>query len=309
MRNRKKRIRKEAPITEKKRTISKDTDRKSEEYCFIRIFISITLFSETKRRRQSGLFFACTRCTLSVMTIFLYNFFHRETNDKTEGGLVSIPRPRRVSGQLHKRSSMKRGYLFPVIGLPETEDFSLRNILVRTQFRETSFEHQDVSLQVLANILWCGYGTFVDRSRQNCRTVPSLGERYSLGVYVFLFEQLDTCRPGLYRYDTLRHCLEPLLLKVFTLYERQMFAPAEWPVATRIFVCLTISFPLSTEGYGSRGYRYGLFEAGHVAQNMILAAAEAGKTFVPLEGIHEGEIEMTLGLNTDEERILSAWCL
>lgn len=240
------------------------------------------------------------------MAVFLYNFFHRETNDKTEGGLVGMPRL--ASGRFRKRGSARQASLLPPINLPEVESVFARNILARARFYETSLQHQDVDLQTLANILQCGYGTMGKR-RQNHRTVPSLGGRYPLGIYVFLFEPLEACRPGLYRYDESGHRLELLQLKLFSAYEKQSFAPAEWPMATRALVCLTSFFPLSIEGYGSRGYRYSLFEAGHAGQNMVLAAGEADKTLIPLEGIHEEKIEGILGVNTEEERVLSAWCL
>lgn len=237
------------------------------------------------------------------MGIFLYNFFHRETNDKTEKGLVGIPR--RTLGNLRKHDSVKRGRLFPPTDLPAATGFFPKQLLSRSRFREVSFERQEIDLQVLANILQCGYG-LVEGQR---RTVPSLGERYSLGVYLFFFDQIGTCRPGLYWYNVSRHRLELLLLRVFSHYERQLFSSAGWPVETRVFICLTMFFPLSVEGYGSRGYRYGLLEAGHVGQNMLLAAIEAGKKLLPLEGIREEAIEMVLGLNTEEERAVSAWCL
>lgn len=258
------------------------------------------------KKTKKGLSLTFIRCILSIMAIFLHNFFHRETNDKTEGGLVGIPR--RVSGRFRKRGSVRQTSLFPPIDLPEADSVFARNILVRGRFHEASLEHQDVDLRTLANILRCGYGT-LDGQQQHRRTVPSLGERYPLGVYVFLFEPLGVCRPGLYRYDVSGHRLEPLQLKLFSAYERQSFAPAEWPLAARVLICLTIFFPLSVEGYGSRGYRYRLFEAGHAGQNMVLAAGEADKTLIPLEGIHEGKIEGILGVNTEEERVLSAWCL
>lgn len=240
------------------------------------------------------------------MPIFLYNFFHRETNDKTEGNQLSIPRHDAYRFQKHPRARSSR--IFPSVNLPEVKDSFVRDILSQSQFHETLPERQTVNLQVLANILLCGYGVLRKSSQQH-RTVPSLGGRYPIGMYVFLFEQLGACRPGLYWYNASEHQLELLVLKFFSLHERRIFAPLEWPVATRVLICLTLFLPLSIEGYGSRGYRYSLFEAGHIAQNMILAGAELGKRCIPLEGISEWEIESTLGLNTDEERVLSAWCL
>ena len=240
------------------------------------------------------------------MVFFLYNFFHRETNDKTEKGLVSIPR--HAPDRFRKHGLNNRASLFRPVNLQEVEGFFARSVLTHSQLHATSLAYQDIELRVLGNILQCGYG-MLDRLKQNKRAVPSYGKCHSLGIYVFLFEQIGICRPGIYQYNMLQHCLEPLLLKVISSFERQRFTLSEWPMATRVAVCLTVLFPLSIDGYGSRGYRYSLFEAGHVAQNMILAAAEFGKIFLPLEEVCEEEVERVLELDTDEERVLSVWCL
>lgn len=240
------------------------------------------------------------------MATFLSNFFHRRTNDKTDGGAISLPRP--PFRQLLKSPRARHSFdCFPAVVLPEASGDGLKNLLSQNQFEESRLEHQEMSLRELACILQCGYGVLDRRTKQ--RPLPSLSLHYPLGIYVFLFEPLDACAPGLYWYDVSQHRLEPVSLKLFSLYERQMFAPAEWPLSARILICLTIFFPSATEDYGSRGYRYALFEAGHLAQNMLLAGLSMKKRLIPLEGVREEEIERTLGVNMSEERVLSAWCL
>lgn len=240
------------------------------------------------------------------MAIFLYHFFHRKTNDKTEGGNISVPRYSTDRSGTSRRIRQRTSLFSPVI-LPKSRGNFFGEVLAQSHFEQDELVHQDLNVQELSDILQCGYGALDQHG--NRRTVPSLGARYPIGVYVFLFEPLEGCPPGLYQYDAVQHRLDLLVRKVFSLYDRQIFSPSEWPLASRLLICLTISFPVATENYGSRGYRYGLFEAGHVAQNMLLAGMGMKKKLIPVEGICEEEIERTIGLNTSEERVLSAWCL
>ena len=47
--------------------------------------------------------------------------------------------------------------------------------------------------------------------------------------------------------------------------------------------------------YGARAYRFVLLEAGHVAQNVLLAAAALGLAAVPLGGFYDREVDAVLG--------------
>ena len=67
---------------------------------------------------------------------------------------------------------------------------------------------------------------------------------------------------------------------------------------------MTGLFKRTTSKYGSRGYRFVLLEAGHVAQNMLLAGTEKGVNLIPVGGTNENVIEGMMGLGTLEERIV-----
>jgi SagB-type dehydrogenase family enzyme len=58
--------------------------------------------------------------------------------------------------------------------------------------------------------------------------------------------------------------------------------------------------------YGDRGYRYLLLEAGHAAQNLNLAAVEAGLGCCNLGGFFDEELAGLLLVDTEEEMPLYA---
>jgi SagB-type dehydrogenase family enzyme len=56
--------------------------------------------------------------------------------------------------------------------------------------------------------------------------------------------------------------------------------------------------------YGLRGYRFALLEAGHVGQNLVLAATGLGLGAVPLGGYYDRPTDELLGLDGVNESTL-----
>ncbi len=243
------------------------------------------------------------------MYTFLSHFFHRETNDKTERGRVNVPQS--IPAGSPNDSPRKYSPLFPSLPFSETSGILLDDILplIGLDVEGSLVPQSKIDWSVLSYILRCGYGFAPQREGSRHRTVPSLGRQYSLEIYVFIFEPLGACAVGLYRMNPREGRLEPIQLRLFPLHERRWFVPVGWPPESRVLIVVTSVFPPVQEVYGSRGYRYSLLEAGHVGQNMLLAASEKGIRLMPLEGIHEEEIEDAIGLNKSRERLVSAWCL
>jgi SagB-type dehydrogenase family enzyme len=58
--------------------------------------------------------------------------------------------------------------------------------------------------------------------------------------------------------------------------------------------------------YGLRGYRFALLEAGHVAQNVLLAATALGLAAVPLGAFYDRRTDTFLALDGVNESTLYA---
>jgi SagB-type dehydrogenase family enzyme len=143
-----------------------------------------------------------------------------------------------------------------------------------------------------------------EKGRKENRTVPSAGKRYPLEIYLFLFRDIDGCRQGIYHYGVKNHALEPVVFEKFSQEDILSFSPYEWLKDTNGMICITSIFDRMINKYGSRGYRYILLEAGHVAQNMLLAGTEDGINIIPIGAVNEEEVEKKIGLNTGDERVI-----
>jgi len=241
------------------------------------------------------------------MFFFLHSFFHNETNDRTEKGLVRIPLDSSLWPEKWKTIEYKHYLLIKEVELPPTNGFLFNTFLKKRRSNTRFYKNKNLTLKKIAYILLCGYGLQKNPDypeQEEHRTVPSAGKRYPLEIYIILFKKIDGCRPGAYHYNVKNHTLEPMFLKHFSREELKSFSPMEWIEDANGMICIGSVFHRSVDKYGSRAYRFILLEAGHSAQNMILAGTEDDINMVPLGGIREDNIEKALGLNIANERIV-----
>jgi SagB-type dehydrogenase family enzyme len=82
--------------------------------------------------------------------------------------------------------------------------------------------------------------------------------------------------------------------------EREMLAGAA------ALVCLTGCFPRHERKYGEGGYRMLVAEAGHISQNLVLAATALGLSARPFGGVFDDVLNSALGLEGPDEQFLLA---
>lgn len=132
-------------------------------------------------------------------------------------------------------------------------------------------------------LLWCAAGRLAEDGKSR-RTFPSAGGLESTTAY---WVSAGSAIPkGTWRYDPAPHALTrvggsgPADLAPRLLVPG---APAEWPA----LMILTFTTGPLLKKYGERGYRFGLLECGHAAQNALLAATGLRLGSVPIGGFHD----------------------
>jgi SagB-type dehydrogenase family enzyme len=107
--------------------------------------------------------------------------------------------------------------------------------------------------------------------------------------------------PGVHHYDPFDHVLERLDARGVVAD----LAAAVWderPIASASAALITTAvFPRIQLKYGQRGYRFALLEAGHVAQNVLVAAAALGVQALPYGGFYDRSIDALLGVDGVDE--------
>ena len=191
---------------------------------------------------------------------------------------------------------------YPVIPLP-LERTRLNLSVEEAITRRTTARNMapvPIRLEDAATLLYCAYGI----TRQNIgtnfprpfRTVPSGGALYPLELF-FYSEHVQGLAPGIYYYNPTVNALS----RVREGNESQRLAGVlvqpELVEQASMIVFITALFERSTFKYGDRGYRFVLLEAGHVAQNLNLAAVGLGLSCVNLGGFFDRRADDLLDLD------------
>jgi SagB-type dehydrogenase family enzyme len=183
--------------------------------------------------------------------------------------------------------------------------------VLRRRRSARSFAAVPLTERQLSALLFAGYGVTGrlglpdEPLEQPLRTAPSGGALYPLDLYVAA-QRTSGLDPGLYHFDPLSHALE------------QLGAPPDLASASpyadlvaeaAVVLLVAAAFWRSRFKYGLRGYRFTLLEAGHVAQNVLLAATALDLGAVVLGGFYDGRVDQALGLDGVDESTLIAICI
>jgi SagB-type dehydrogenase family enzyme len=168
-----------------------------------------------------------------------------------------------------------------VLDLPAIASLSIPPMDLRTAIERRrsirSYARAPLSLEDLTFLLWCTQGVqHRAGDAATFRTVPSAGARHAFETYL-LVNDVTTLEPGLYRYLALSHRLQHLRSDP-TLHIQVAHACLDQQFIMRCAVVfLWVAVPCRmTWRYGERGYRELHKDAGHVCQNLYLAAEAVG---------------------------------
>ena len=183
----------------------------------------------------------------------------------------------------------------PPPGGPPLEEVLARRRSVR------DYAARPVTLEELSRLLHDATG-ITDRRDPTWwfRSVPSSGALYPIEVYPVVFNVAGVA-PGVYHYDVRRHRLELVRAGDF---RREVFDAAvsqEMILHTGLVLVLTGIFARVQFKYVDRSYRYMLLEAGHLGQNVYLAATALGLAPCGIGAYFDDDLNRLLGVDGREE--------
>jgi SagB-type dehydrogenase family enzyme len=140
-----------------------------------------------------------------------------------------------------------------------------------------AYGEEPLSLEELSYLLWCTQGVKEETGRPvTLRTVPSAGARHCFETYV-LVNRVEGLKRGLYRFLATEHSLQEvdtdpgIAERVTQACFNQRFVMQ----SAATFIWTAVAYRMMWR-YGERGYRYMHLDAGHVCQNLYLAAEAVG---------------------------------
>jgi thiazole/oxazole-forming peptide maturase SagD family component len=168
--------------------------------------------------------------------------------------------------------------------------------LIEDRCSTRNFSKLSVEVQVIVDMLWSGYG----ECRNAKRTVPSAGALYPVVLYLGLMRSSGELSPGVYRVSVSQMWsvgFEMVSTDV-ARFQRAFMDPL---MAEKAHGAVVIggSLQQTAEKYGNRSMLYVPLEAGHVAQNIHLAAYSHNIATVEIGGFAEDMLHTACGMSDE----------
>jgi SagB-type dehydrogenase family enzyme len=172
-------------------------------------------------------------------------------------------------------------------GLPLWQVFAARRSV-------RHYGSKPMPMNVLSQLLWSTHGVTGRAGQRELRNAPSAGACYPIDVYVVV-NSVKTLEPGLYRYLAEDH--ELMLIRAGDVGSEAAKAALGQTMCSKASVTFLWSavLPRTTGRYGERGQRYVFLDAGHVGQNLYLAATALGYGCCTIGAFDDGAMNRIIG--------------
>jgi len=163
------------------------------------------------------------------------------------------------------------------------------------------YKRTPLKLDELSLLLWCTQGVRETFPGATLRTVPSAGARHAFETYL-LINNVEGLQPGLYRFLAVEHQLV-LLSSSEHLAARiteGCFGQGFILTSAATFIWTAVPYRMCWR-YGERGYRYLHLDAGHVCQNLYLAAQAVNCGVCAIAAFDDDSLNRTLDVDGEEQ--------
>lgn len=195
------------------------------------------------------------------------------------------------------------------ISLPQPAEISTPPIELRSAMQSRrsirKYSGDPLTLQELAYLLWCTQG-IVQRHEPYAtfRNVPSAGGRHAFETYL-LVNRVSGLDPGIYRYLAFSHRLMPIEVGsgVADKVMGACLSQAMVKDSAVAFIWSCVIYRMAWR-YSERAYRLVHLDAGHVCQNLYLAAEQINCGACAIGAFDDELMAGLLGINGVDEFVI-----
>ena len=166
-----------------------------------------------------------------------------------------------------------------------------------------NFGNMPLSKADLSQLLWASQGITDEYMGHELRASPSAGALYPVETYLSA-QMVEGIEPGIYHYDVRGHKLDLLRQGNLRFEVAEASLDQGFLAAGAVVFAWTAVFARSKWKYQERAYRYVYLDAGHIAQNVALAAAGLGLVSCQVAALYDEEVNVLLGVDGEEESII-----
>ena len=184
---------------------------------------------------------------------------------------------------------------------PKTDDGASLWTILHKRRSVRHFKDEPMTKSELSQLLWAAQG--ITNQGSGFRTAPSAGALYPVETYVVVNSVTDV-EPGVYHYAVDKHELDQLRVGDFRLPVAQAALDQEMAYRANVVFIWTAVFERSRWKYKQRAYRYVYLDAGHIAQNVALAAVAQDLGSCQIAALYDDEVNELVGADGIEESVV-----
>lgn len=170
--------------------------------------------------------------------------------------------------------------------------------------RRRSMRDYSLRPMTLAELSWSLYcASGITAPAAGLRSAPSAGAQFPIETYLVV-NRIEGLPAGIYHYAVAEHALESLRQGEFGPAIMRAALGQEFLAQAGVVFVLTSIFQRLRWRYRERAYRYALLEAGHIGQNIYLAAESAGLGACAVGSYLDDEVNQLLEVDGEQEAAL-----
>jgi SagB-type dehydrogenase family enzyme len=187
----------------------------------------------------------------------------------------------------------------PQIPLPApiAIDMTLSDALLKRNSYRTVSPGTLISLSSISTMLGWSIGLRADGKRP----YPSGGGKYSIETYL-IAQGVDSLPMGVFHYSPERHVLEHLWDTPAETKLCEGSPHDAWAEHSSALIVFTALWERSFPKYGDFSYALSLLEAGHMAENTLLAATALRIGACSMSGYNDANVSALLDIDNDTEQ-------
>ena len=165
------------------------------------------------------------------------------------------------------------------------------------------YYEKPLSMNDLAVMLWASQGISGRAGSFYFRTAPSAGALYPVETYLSV-QNVEGLAQGLYHFQPAEFTLEKLQEGFVGKKVAEAALGQNFMAKAGVVFIWSAILRRNFSKYGHRGLRYIMMDAGHVCQNLLLAAEGLELGACPVAAFYDDELNRLLGLDGQEESVI-----
>ena len=190
---------------------------------------------------------------------------------------------------------------------PKSSNLPPINLLDLINQRKTlrKYSPAAITLIELSFLLWTTQGVKkITKRPVTFRSVPSAGARHAFETFI-LVNRVEGLEKGLYRYLATSHQIARVEAPAGITGQVSQACLEQDQIITAAVTMVWVAVPQRMVWrYGERGYRYLHLDAGHVCQNLYLAAEAIQCGVCAIAAFNDVELNQVMGLDGEEQFVI-----